>query len=92
MTPKIHLIQDEQGDFLLEGLPNEASPLTPGTILIVEEGPKGTLRLRVQRPRPILREKEGVLVAQVKAWDDLTHVVPRERQQRLQTLLQQTGL
>lgn len=83
---------DGHGDFLLKASSQDALPLSPGTILIVEEGPQGTLRLRVQRFRSILREKEGVWVAQVKAWHDLPHLVPRERQQRVQTLLKRTGL
>jgi len=67
MAPEIQITMDEHGDFLLKASSQDALSLSPGTILVVEEGPQGTLRLRVQRSRPILRKKEGVWVAQVKA-------------------------
>ena len=92
MLRKLKVSVDEEGNFLLPAQTRRLLHLTPGMTLVVEEGDQGALRLRVQSKETILGEKEGVWVARVKAWGDLTNVVRHERDRRVLDLLRQTGL
>ncbi len=83
---------DEAGRIFIPAPLRERLSLSPGMTLVVEQGERGGVRLRIQRETPILVEKDGVLVARVEALDDLTGITRRVRDQRVLTLLQQTGL
>ena len=82
MPRKVQIAIDEQGDLLVPSAVREQIPLKPGMVLVVESDADEALRLRVQRKRPVLVEKDGVLVAQVKARGDIEEAMQRVRDQR----------
>ena len=61
-------------------------------MLIVEKGEGGGLRLRLQSPPPVLVDKGGILVVKAESTGDLSDLTRRDRDRRLFTLLQRTGL
>lgn len=92
MSEVFQVTLDELGNILLPASLRERLRLAPGMTLVVERGENGGLRLRVQRKPTVLVEKEGVLVARVTAFSDLSHLLRHERDRRLFTLLQRVGL
>ena len=92
MLRTLQISVDEQGNLLLPSTIQDQIHLTPGTTLIVEDDAEGALRLRVQNKDSVLAEKEGVVVARVKAWGDLSDIVRQERDRRALDLLQRVGL
>ncbi len=92
MSEVIQVSLDELGDILLPASLRERLHLAPGMTLVVEKGENGGLRLRVQRKPTVLVEKEGVLVAKVTAFSDLSNLMRHERDWRVFTLLQRVGL
>ena len=53
--------------------------LSKGMTLIVEDGDKNELYLRVQKEAPILVDKKGILVITSEPEADLTDITSRER-------------
>jgi len=92
MSQVIQVSLDELGNILLPASLRERLHLAPGMILVVEKGEDGGLRLRIQRKPTVLVEKEGLLVARVTAFSNLSDVTRRERDRRVFELLQRVGL
>ncbi len=92
MSRTVQVSIDGEGNLLLPAEMRGQVHLSPGMTLVVESDAKGDLRLRVQRERSVLVEKEGLTVARVKAWEDLSDVVRHERERRVLDLLQRVGL
>jgi len=91
MSEKIIVAIDEEGNLLLPSTAKKRLHLPVGATLVVEDAPKGNLRLRVQHPHSILENKEGVIVAKVQAWGQISDVVKRERERRVFDLIQRVG-
>lgn len=83
---------DEFGHILIPEHVRERLHLSPGMTLVVEQGEQGELHLRLQDEGPPLVEKDGVLVARVKAIGDLSDVTRHERDRRVFDLLQRVNL
>lgn len=92
MAQVVQVSLDELGNILLPASLRERLQLAPGMILLVERGEDGGLRLRVQQEPTILVEKDGLLVARVAAFSNLSNVTRHERDRRVFDLLQRVGL
>lgn len=92
MSEVVQISLDGRGNILLPASLSERLHLTPGMTLVVEKGESGGLRLRVQRQPSVLVEKEGILVARVRAFANLSDLMRHERDRRVFTLLQRVGL
>jgi len=92
MAQVVQVLLDELGNILLPASLRERLQLVPGMILVVERGEDGGVRLRVQRKPTILVEKDGLLVARVTAFSNLSDVTRHERDRRVFDLLQRVGL
>ncbi|MBI3241475.1 MAG: AbrB/MazE/SpoVT family DNA-binding domain-containing protein [Chloroflexi bacterium] len=92
MNDLIELSLDKLGRILIPDSLRRRLSLAPGMVLIVEKGEGGGLRLRLQTPQPALVDKRGILVVKAEPTSDLSDLTRRERDQRLFTLLQRTGL
>ncbi len=92
MNDLIELSLDKLGRILIPDSLRSRLKLTPGMMLIVEKGEDGGLRLRLQSPPPMLVDKGGILVVKAESTGDLSDLTRRERDRRLFTLLQRTGL
>ncbi len=92
MSEVVQVSLDGRGNILLPASLSERLHLTPGMTLVVEKGESGGLRLRVQRQPSVLVEKEGILVARVRAFANLSDLMRHERDRRVFTLLQRVGL
>ena len=92
MNQVIEVSVDEVGHILIPAAIRDRLGLSPGMTLVVEQGNEGDVRLRIQSELPTLTDKGGVLVAQVKAFSDLTDITRHERDRRLFDLLQRAGL
>ena len=86
------VLLDDRGRVLIPAEITDRLGLSPGMTLIVERTRAGDLRLRVQSEPPALIDKEGVLVARVESFSDLTNVTRHERDRRMFGLLQRAGL
>ena len=62
MNQTIEVSLDDQGRMVIPSPLQTDLGLSPGMTLVVEEGNKGELRLRVQTEPPLLVDKQGVLV------------------------------
>jgi AbrB family looped-hinge helix DNA binding protein len=62
--------------------------LAPGTTLIIEAHGNKEIHLRAAQEKPLVVEKDGVLVVRSIATDDLSIIEKREREDRLAELLQ----
>lgn len=90
-----HLIEVSIDDFGRILIPAELQShlgLTPGMILIVEEGDDDGLRLSLQSQPSELVEKGGVLVVRAEPLADLNDITRREREGRISELIQRAGL
>lgn len=92
MTELIEVSVDSQGCIRVPIEVQDRLGLSPGMTLVVEEGEKGEMCLRVQRDLPELVDKRGVLVVRSETVGDLTGAVGRERDRRLSELRQRAGL
>lgn len=92
MSDQIEVSVDSQGCITIPAEIQYRLGLFPGMTLIVEEGEKGTICLRVQKEFPELVEKQGVLVVKSEAVGDLAAAVRCERDRRLSELMGRTGL
>ncbi len=62
--------------------------LSKGMTLIVEDGDKNELYLRVQKEAPMLVDKKGILVITSEPEADLTDITSRERNRHVFELLE----
>ena len=92
MNQVIEVSLDELGHILIPAAIRNRLGLSPGMTLVVEKGKQGSVSLRIEPELPELVEKEGVLVARVKAFSDLTNITRHERDRRVFDLLQRAGL
>ncbi len=92
MSEVIQVSLDESGNIVLPASLRERLHLAPGTTLVVEKSEKGDLRLRIQRTPTVLVKKDGILVARVRAFGDLSNILRYERDRRVFNLLQRVGL
>ena len=65
--------------------------LTTGTMLVVEDDEQGDARLNVHTA-PHIVEKNGLLVIAGEPLEDLTDIVQRHREERIQKFIKQAGL
>ncbi len=86
------VLLDDRGRVLIPAEITGRLGLSPGMTLIVEKTRAGDLRLRVQSELPTLIDKDGVLVARVESFNDLTDITRHERGRRVFDLLQRAGL
>ncbi len=87
MSQRIEVVVDDQGRLVLPPLLQRQLGLVPGMTLVVEQETADATFLRVQGEQPHLLNKQGVLVVQSQALDDLTDVARREREQRTADLV-----
>ena len=71
MSEPIEISVDSQGCIMVSPEIQDRLGLSPGMTLVVEEGEKGEMCLRVQRELPELVDKQGVLVVKSEAAGDL---------------------
>lgn len=91
MNP-IEVSLDNLGRILIPPAIRSRLGLSPGMILIVEEGDNGGVKLRIQSESPALVDKEGVLVVKAEPLSDLTNITRQERDRRAFDLSQRAGL
>ncbi len=92
MGDHIELSVDNQGCIPIPAEMQERLGLSPGMMLVVEEGEKGEMCLRVQKELPELVDKNGVLVVKSEASGDPVEAVGHERGRHLSHHLQRAGL
>jgi bifunctional DNA-binding transcriptional regulator/antitoxin component of YhaV-PrlF toxin-antitoxin module len=98
MSEMLQVSIDKQGRIVLPQTFQERMGLVQGMTLVVEDGEKGDLCLRVQEKEkastmvPSLVEKQGVLVVTSAAQGNLTDITTCEREQRITELVQRTEL
>jgi AbrB family looped-hinge helix DNA binding protein len=92
MTELVELSVDDKGRLVVPGTVQKRLRLAPGMTLIVEEGDNGGIRLRPEPEQPNLVDKEGILVVRAQPVVDLADVVRRERDLRITSLSERTGL
>jgi bifunctional DNA-binding transcriptional regulator/antitoxin component of YhaV-PrlF toxin-antitoxin module len=92
MSESIEMSVDNQGCIMVPSEIQDRLGLSPGMTLVVEEGEKGEMCLRVQTELPELVDKRGVLVVKSDATGDLADAVGRERGRRLSDLMQRVDL
>jgi len=89
-----HMVEvslDEEGRILIPSSLQGRLGLSPGTMLVAEQGDEGELYLRVQVRPPTLVDKQGVLVVRAEPLDDLGNITKNERDRRVFDLLQRVG-
>jgi AbrB family looped-hinge helix DNA binding protein len=91
MSEMIQVLLDDQGRIVIPSAFRERLGLSQGMILVVEEGEKDELCLRIPK-LPTLVDKQGVLVVKTEPTVDLTNVTRHERNHRVSNLVQRTGL
>jgi AbrB family looped-hinge helix DNA binding protein len=91
MNP-IEVSLDNLGRILIPPAIRSRLGLSPGMILIVEEGDNGGVKLRIQSESPVLVDKGGVLVVRAEPLSDLTNITRHERDRRAFDLSQRAGL
>ena len=92
MNQLFEISLDELGRILIPEAVRNRLGLTPGMMLVVEQGDTGGIRLRLQPELPKLVDKRGVLVVQAEPLGDLANVTRNERDRRVFDLLQRAGL
>ena len=92
MSQVVQVTLDDQGRIVIPAIIRDRLGLSQGMTLVVEEGQKDDLCLRVQEESPALVDKQGVLVVKAEPLDDLTHITQRERHRRAADLVQQVDL
>jgi len=79
----VEVTVDEQNRIVIPSSLQDRLKLSPGMILVVEEGEKGEIRLRIQAESPPLVDKGGVLVARTKSIGDLMEAIHQGRDRRV---------
>jgi len=92
MSQVIKISLDDMGRILIPAAVQSRLGLSPGMNLVVEEGDRGSVRLRIQSEPPELVDKAGVLVVRAEPLADLTDDTRHERNRRLFDLLQRANL
>ena len=92
MSQTIQVTLDDVGRILIPASVQQRLGLSPGTLLVVEEGDGNGVHLRIQTEQPVLVDKAGVLVVRAKPIEDLAGVTRRERDRRALDLVQRAGL
>lgn len=91
MSEVIQISLDSQGRIVIPSTFRNHLGLSQGVILVVEEGEKDGLFLRIQKESPTF-DKQGVLVVKVELSVDLTNITQQERNRRMFDLVQRVGL
>jgi len=92
MSEVIQVSLDSQGRIMIPSTFCNHLSLSQGMILVVEEGEKGALFLRLQKESPTLVDKQGVLVVKAEPSIDLTNIIQQERNRRVFDLVQRVDL
>ena len=92
MSEVIQVSLDSQGRIVIPSTFRNHLGLSQGMILVVEEGEKDGLFLRIQKESPTLVDKQGVLVVKAEPSVDLTNITQQERNRRMFDLVQRVGL
>jgi len=90
MNEAIEVSLDGEGGIVIPASVRRRLGLSPGMMLIVEQADDGSVRLR-SSPGPVLVDEGGVLVLHSEVEDDLTDVVRRERDSRVEDLVRRVG-
>ncbi len=85
-TQTIEVTLDDAGHIFIPPAFQKRLGLSAGMMLVVKEDEKQGLRLQAQVP--VVVDKDGILVVQADADEDLTDVVQQIRSRRLQEALQ----
>ncbi|MBI3912578.1 MAG: AbrB/MazE/SpoVT family DNA-binding domain-containing protein [Chloroflexi bacterium] len=92
MRQVIELSLDDLGRILIPAPLRQRLGLKPGMTLMVEEAEQGEVQLRVESNTPKLLDEGGILVVDCELLEDLTDVVQRARESRVQELIQRAGM
>ncbi|MBU4225107.1 MAG: division/cell wall cluster transcriptional repressor MraZ [Chloroflexi bacterium] len=92
MNRTIEVSLDDAGRILIPAKSRNRLGLAPGMMLVVETGEKGSVRLRIQPGTPTLIDKNGILVVRARPLGDLADVTRRERDSRVNDLMQRAAL
>ncbi|MBM3234918.1 hypothetical protein FJZ31_01335 [Candidatus Poribacteria bacterium] len=92
MSEVIQISLDSQGRIVIPSISRHHPGLSQGMILVVEEGEKDVLFLRIQKESPTLIDKQGVLVVKAEPSVDLTNITQQERNRRVFDLVQRVRL
>jgi bifunctional DNA-binding transcriptional regulator/antitoxin component of YhaV-PrlF toxin-antitoxin module len=92
MAKKIVMDLDERGRIHLPSETLDALGLSPGMTLIIEADENGGAWLNVQADEPVLVDKGGVLVIRAEAIGDIDEAIRRDREERIATFVEQSGL
>ena len=92
MSQIVEASVDNRGCIRIPAEVRDRMGLSPGMRLIVEEGERGRICLRIPEESPVLVEKEGVLVVRAEGTGDIGDAVRRERGRRLSEIFERTGL
>jgi AbrB family looped-hinge helix DNA binding protein len=87
MSEMIQVLLDDQGRIVIPSTFRERLGLSQGMILVVEEGEKDELCLRISK-LPTLVDKQGVLVIRAEPTADLTDITRHEHSRRVSDLVQ----
>jgi bifunctional DNA-binding transcriptional regulator/antitoxin component of YhaV-PrlF toxin-antitoxin module len=83
---------DSQGCIVIPPEIQRRLSLLPGMTLVVEEGERGEMCLRVQKELPLVVDKQGVLVVKARVVGDLSAAVDDERGKRLSQIIERVDL
>lgn len=92
MSESVRLSIDKLGRILIPAALRSRLGLSPGMTLIIEEGDHGEMRLQPWSESPMLVDKAGILVVRAEPLDNLRNVTRQERDRRVSTILQRTGM
>ncbi len=89
MNQRVEVELDDDGNLVLPDPLRQQLGLVPGMTLVVEQAQPDITYLRVQPNQPRVIVKQGVLVVDAELLDDVEDSVQHERDERINSLLQQ---
>jgi AbrB family looped-hinge helix DNA binding protein len=89
MSQVVEVTLDDEGRMVIPAELRERLDLSPGMLMVVEQGDEDTVRLRAQ-PGPLLVDKGGVLVISAEALEDINDITRQERENRALDLAQRS--
>jgi bifunctional DNA-binding transcriptional regulator/antitoxin component of YhaV-PrlF toxin-antitoxin module len=89
MNQRVEVEVDDAGNLVLPDPVRRQLGLVPGMTLVVEQAQPDITYLRIQPNQPRLSDKQGVLVVDAELLDDMDNSVQHERDERINSLLQQ---
>ncbi len=89
MTLVVEVSLDEQGRIVFSEVARNKLGLLPGMTFTVASEKSGGVRLEPQADQPLLIEKSGILVVSGKVMEDITDIVKRDREERIDKFIRQ---